>query len=627
MIRSPLLIGEAFRHDLFPDANSGYYRPTQTISYLLDYCFWGREAFGFHLSNICWHVAGSLLLFFLLRRLFALLLPGEEMEKLRSVGAFLAALVWSVHPIHSAAVDYISGRADSLAFVFSAGTWLLYLQGRDTKKAITRVLCYGLALIAALVALCARESALMWMLVFLFYLLIFERGPSWRTKAFTITICLGLVATYAGLRQLSETQPYSSAAPDLNIETRLVLMLRALGDYGRLMLWPANLHVERTILGATAEESHLAFGGVTLLGILTLIARYRGIGQRLRLLGVGWFLLGFLPISNLFALNATVAEHWLYLASVGFLLVLTGMILDLPARHRKIYAALAILAIAALGARSIARSADWVDSETFFRRTFSAGGTNPRIGINLAVVYARRGENARAEEVLRKVLQVAPNDQTARNNLALALAAQDKMLEAETLFRLAKDVRAEKTSSPPTWDAALHLAQTRYLDGDLPAAFAILGEARRHFPEAWALVKLEASLLREMQRRGEAIALVADFVRDHWWHSTASLALGELYAEDGNEEAAKTALQSASRLDVRETSALDLFALIQFNANQLEDALAAQCRAVSRQPDEPRQYRMLSDILLRMGRGAEAQLAMAKLASLEAVARADFATN
>ena len=49
--------------------------------------------------------------------------------------------------------------------------------------------------------------------------------------------------------------------------------------------------------------------------------------------GAVWFLVGFLPISNLFSLNASVAEHWLYLPSIGFLLFLAGIALDLPGRR------------------------------------------------------------------------------------------------------------------------------------------------------------------------------------------------------------------------------------------------------------------------------------------------------
>src|SRR6187551_3761335 len=42
LIRSPVLILEAFRHYLFPDAYDGHYRPIQTISYVFDYLFWNK---------------------------------------------------------------------------------------------------------------------------------------------------------------------------------------------------------------------------------------------------------------------------------------------------------------------------------------------------------------------------------------------------------------------------------------------------------------------------------------------------------------------------------------------------------------------------------------------------------
>src|SRR4051812_19139229 len=116
MIRSPLLIREAFRHYLFPGAYSGHYRPVQTVSYILDYLVWNTDTLGYHLSNVCLHVTSAVLLYLLLEKLFVQL---TNVNNSAGVGAFLVALIWAVHPVHSAAVDYISGRADSLAFLFA----------------------------------------------------------------------------------------------------------------------------------------------------------------------------------------------------------------------------------------------------------------------------------------------------------------------------------------------------------------------------------------------------------------------------------------------------------------------------------------------------------------------------
>src|SRR5436190_18632006 len=128
--KSPLLALEAFRHYLFLDSYSAHYRPVQNISFMLDYYFWNTDAAGYHLTNILLHVTSGLLLY---RLLLLLIRPGaaahgqplQKNARLRGSVAFLIALIWTVHPVHSAAVDYISGRADSLAFVFAAGAWLL----------------------------------------------------------------------------------------------------------------------------------------------------------------------------------------------------------------------------------------------------------------------------------------------------------------------------------------------------------------------------------------------------------------------------------------------------------------------------------------------------------------------
>src|SRR5713101_6339922 len=70
-IKSPLLIFESLRHYLFLDSFSAHYRPIQNISYFVDYFFWNTDEFGFHLTNVLLHVGSGILLYFLLRQLFA----------------------------------------------------------------------------------------------------------------------------------------------------------------------------------------------------------------------------------------------------------------------------------------------------------------------------------------------------------------------------------------------------------------------------------------------------------------------------------------------------------------------------------------------------------------------------
>src|SRR6266403_3773606 len=127
-IKSPVLILESFRHYLFLDSLSSHYRPVQNISYIADYFFWNTDTAGFHLTNMLLHTVSGILLYFLLRQLLPSLLGTTRANAgTEQFFAFLVALVWIVHPVHSAAVDYISGRADSLAFAFASAGWLSFL--------------------------------------------------------------------------------------------------------------------------------------------------------------------------------------------------------------------------------------------------------------------------------------------------------------------------------------------------------------------------------------------------------------------------------------------------------------------------------------------------------------------
>src|SRR5580658_4899841 len=68
--RSPVFLLEVFRHYLFFDSFSTYYRPLQNWSYILDYWLWRGDPVGYHLTNILLHSGSGFLLFLLLRRIF-----------------------------------------------------------------------------------------------------------------------------------------------------------------------------------------------------------------------------------------------------------------------------------------------------------------------------------------------------------------------------------------------------------------------------------------------------------------------------------------------------------------------------------------------------------------------------
>ena len=625
--RSPVFSLEVFRHWLFFDSLSTYYRPVQNWSYMLDYWLWNGDTFGYHLTNVLLHCTSGFLLYLLLRRLLPALVGEGGSRHLRLI-ALLVAVVWTVHPVHNAAVAYISGRADSLASVFALSAWLLALRARTATRGGSRGAFAILAGCSALLALCSKEIAFVWLGLFAFHTLAFERSSKRGDKLFQLALVGLVIGAYAFLHSLPERRVRAEEGPPPELPARALLMFRALGDYTGLMVWPGELHMERSLsdpvaLGSgKAWRERIGYEYLSVLGFLTGLAafftcRWEGPAPGLRRFGVAWFAIAFLPISNLFPLNAEVAEHWIYLASIGFLLVGAGCVLAMPRRLQPFAGAVVVCAIVALGMRTSIRAGDWVNAERFCQRTIASGGGSPRLLSTLADIYAQRGEVDKQERLLRKTLERFPQFVPARFALGGCLQRQGRNEEAAGFLNQGKgEALGSPSHYPRTWTASLHLARLRVDAGETEEALTMLRTARAHFPEVWELVRYEAGLLRRDGEKADATSLVGEFAGGHWWHAEARLTLAELRTELGDTDGALADLRHASRLDLYDPRPFAAIARLELARNRGEAAIEAQCTAISRQPQRAESYLALAAIFEQLGRQSEAEAAVRRARSL-----------
>ncbi|MDM7991869.1 MAG: hypothetical protein QUS11_00980 [Candidatus Fermentibacter sp.] len=102
-----------------------FLRPGTVLSLMADRAVWGGREAGFHATNLLLHVAASLLVYALARRVF-------ECAGLRAPesAACLAACLFAVLPCHSESVCWVSGRTDLLAAVLGLGATLMMMRGR-----------------------------------------------------------------------------------------------------------------------------------------------------------------------------------------------------------------------------------------------------------------------------------------------------------------------------------------------------------------------------------------------------------------------------------------------------------------------------------------------------------------
>jgi hypothetical protein len=157
----------------------GFYRPLAFLSQAFDWSLWGENAVGFHLTNLLLHVATSLFVFGIARRL------------LGPWAALAAALLFSLHASNEEAVFWVSARFDLLAtFWMAAGLWI----ATRTDANLGVVSCFALALLS-------KESAFSFPLIVGAYD-VFIRRAATRQVVRRLALLLSLVAGYTLLRSL-----------------------------------------------------------------------------------------------------------------------------------------------------------------------------------------------------------------------------------------------------------------------------------------------------------------------------------------------------------------------------------------------------------------------------------------
>ncbi len=626
--KSPVFAAEVFRQHLFEESFSTYYRPVQNLSYVADYWLWGTATIGYHCTNVALHALTAWLLFLLLCRLLPdLWKEGRNLQ----AAALVIALLWMVHPVHNAAVAYVSGRADTLAALLAIAAWLLWIRGEGCKSAAARLTSRLMAAPVFLAALCSKEIALVWALLFSLHTLFFHRSRGRWARLLPITGALAVIAVYAILHALPEHRAGVPGSEPEPFGGRVVLALRALGDYCRLMIAPVRLMMERTLGPAEMYVSRptwwasVSYELLSIVGVVALIAMAwlctrRGEGRSLRKFGALWFFVAFIPISNLIPLNAEVAEHWIYTASIGLLLLGAGSMALLPARALRWCPAVIFVFGAALALRTSFRAAEWTDGETFARRTIENGGTSPRMLTYYANELGRNGHLVEQELVYRQMLAIYPTYTTARINLGVCLQRQGHLAEAKSLLDLGS-ASAVVSTVPRTWNAALNTAGQMHKEGHSAEALALIREWKPANPHTWELVGFEANVLQETEGARAALAVVEKYALAHWWHLSSQLGLASLQREAGDAALALRTARNAQRLDLRGSAAFAEAAKCEVTLGRLAEALESQAVAVARAPGSAEDLKFFSAILHRLGRDGEARATQRKADALAAANR------
>ncbi len=458
-------------------------RPVWVLSALLDCKWWGLNPAGHHLTSVSLHAVNSLLVFCL-----ALLL-GARLSSGRLPFAFLAGLLFALHPVHTEAVAVVGFRADLLCALFFLAALALYvLSRREEGEALSRPrraargFLLAASVAAAALAFLSKQMALTLPLVIVLHDFCFAEGGRfaalrrrlpvygayaalWPAYAVFHTLRFDYDMGHWAARWLERAVSWitlalparaeSLAAPTASMAAvlmddplgRLGLMLQVFAGHLRLLVWPHPLKAEYAVPLARLWEP-AAFLGLLAAGGLLWTA-WRGLRRTPALsFGVLAFLATLLPVSNLVLLYNPMAERYLYLPSAAFCLILAGGMVwggswameRLSGKGAVLGARLALGAaglslFGGLTALTVQRNAQWRDEKAVWELTSRQSPSVARVWYNRGFLAQQEGESAMAERFYRTALVLRPDYVEARNNLAGLLAQKALTREAESGLR------------------------------------------------------------------------------------------------------------------------------------------------------------------------------------------------
>lgn len=416
----------------FTTPHASLWVPLTTCSFMLDVSLWGLDARWFHLENVAWHAAATVLLFLALRRLTGRLWPSA-----------LVAALFALHPINVESVTWITERKNVLCAFFTMLSLLAWARFAQKGAAAAWV---G-SLVAFIAALLAKPMAVPLPAA----LLLLDAWPleRWRRCSagrligeklpfFAVAVAASRMAVWAthardsivDLHQLPLGARLSNALTSLAAYVRQIL---APGDFAVIYPhplvahWPAALAALALLLGLTAAAWRIRRSQPWAL--------------------VGWlFFCGMLvPSLGLVQVGSQArADRFTYLAQIGFFFALVWTADRLwPVRLARWRAPLAAALLVALASITSAQVAVWRDSVTLFEHSLSVTGPTPQTLDLSASAHAAAGKRDVAVARWRESLRLLPDNASAWHQLGRACVQTGDQTAALECFRRATALEPE----------------------------------------------------------------------------------------------------------------------------------------------------------------------------------------
>jgi len=423
------------------------YYPVNFTTFWLEHKLWGLNPFGYHAVNLSLHILNAILVFWVVRKLYARL-------------ALPVALLFAIHPIQVETVAWITERKNLLSLFFFLWALLAYLRFDRTrifKYYLFTAALFVLALLSKSIAVC-----------FIFFPIFYKWWEDGRVglreiKLSLVFIAIGLLSALHAL--YLEFYHVGAQGRDfsLNLLQRLILSGRIIFFYIYKLTFPFKFiffYPPWTIAVNVWWQWLFSLAAVFLLFILFFYKKALGRGALTLFI---FYIISIFPVLsflNVYGMRFSyVADHFSYLSAPILLLLICASIaffldklknkiqaLSTPA-YRFLGRGIIGLAIVYMCIESMALTRNYQNEFILWKNLLKE---NPKAWIaynNLATAYANAGEIERALPLYNKAIEIKPDYAEALDNLGTAYTKMGRNEEALALYK-GMAVNPDFTRSP-----------------------------------------------------------------------------------------------------------------------------------------------------------------------------------
>jgi tetratricopeptide (TPR) repeat protein len=397
-------------------------RPIGMLTFAINYNIHKLDVWGYHLVNLIIHLTNAFLVWWLAwLTLSTPVMKNAEINRHKTIVAFLTGLLFVTHPLATQSVTYIAQRFASLATLFYLLSLILFVQGKlwQGNRNIPWFL-FGGSLICAVLGMLTKEIVFTLPFAILLYDYCFLKTVPWKLEikdksliiSFIMLLIFILLFFISQSLNIFDTQPPDQGyAYSISMKEYFLTQFSVILTYIRLFILPINQNLDYDYqISSSFFQLKTFFSFSLLLGILAagvlLFKRYRLIS-----FGIFWFFLTISVESSIIPISQNVIfEHRTYLPGFGFFLALTGAFFYLARGKYFKVVLIIILIIASINTvLTYQRNKIWLNEYTLWADCVKKSPNKARPNNSFGLVLFGEGKTMEAMHYYNKAIRLTPD--------------------------------------------------------------------------------------------------------------------------------------------------------------------------------------------------------------------------